>query len=132
MNRIAPRIVAVGMLIILAIGGVGHGLVRAQGDGTSYTSPTYGYQLSWDGSWSVVEESSEGGYDLIHVSNGVSDVYVEGYVGSKGDPGTCLDDNRAYLAGDADPETIGYIADEAGTPIAGVDQGVGFAIFDLS
>jgi predicted metalloprotease len=132
MNRLALRIAAIGWLILLPIGGAGHGLVRAQGGAPGYTSPSYGYQLSWDKSWSVVEQSSEGGYDLLQLSNGVSDVYVEGYVGSKGDPQTCLDDNRAYLAGDADPETITYVSDQAGTPVAGVDQGVGFAVFDLS
>jgi uncharacterized protein len=132
MTRGAWRMVAIGLLLVLPLSLGGPGRVRAQDEETAYTSPSYGYQLSWDNSWSVVEESSEGGYDLIHISNGVSDVYVEGYVGSKGDPATCLDDNRAYLAGNQDPEAITNVADEEGTPIASVDAGVGFAVFDLS
>jgi predicted metalloprotease len=132
MKGTAWRVVTIGLLCVFSLGGPGQARVWAQGDETSYTSPSYGYALSWDNSWSVVEESSEGGYDLIHLSNEVSDVYVEGYIGSKGDPNTCLDDNQAYLAGDQDPEVVTYVTDEEGTPIASVDQGVGFAIFDLS
>jgi predicted metalloprotease len=132
MDRVGWRVAAIGVLLILPLGGLEYRNARAQGDESSYTSPTYGYQLSWDESWSVVEEASEGGYDLIHLSNGVSDVYVEGYIGSKGDPQTCLDDNQAYLAGDQDPESVPYVTDQDGNPIASVEEGVGFAVFDLS
>src|SRR5690242_14121076 len=79
MNRGAVRVVAIAVLLVLPLGLGTSAHVRAQDQETSYTSPTYGYQLTWDDTWSVVEQSSEGGYDLLHLSNGVSDVYLEGY-----------------------------------------------------
>ncbi|MEA2528228.1 MAG: uncharacterized protein QOF73_5455 [Thermomicrobiales bacterium] len=124
------RAVLVGLICLLSTGGVDG--VRAQDEETGYTSPSYGYGLTWDDSWEVAEESSEGGYDMIHLSNGVSDVWVEGYIGARGDPATCLEENRGYLADDGDPESVPYATDDEGTPIAGVENGVGFAVFDLT
>ncbi|MEA2594808.1 MAG: hypothetical protein QOF01_1277, partial [Thermomicrobiales bacterium] len=130
MKHCVWRAVLVGLICLLSTGGVNG--VRAQDEKTGYTSPSYGYELTWDDSWEVAEESSEGGYDMIHLSNGVSDVWVEGYIGARGDPATCLEENRGYLADDGDPESVPYATDDEGTPIAGVENGVGFAVFDLT
>ena len=45
--------------------------------GNAYTSPTFGYQLTWDPSWSVVTQSSQNGFDVLRLSNGVvtADLY---------------------------------------------------------
>jgi hypothetical protein len=45
--------------------------------GNTYTSPTFGYQLTWDPSWSVVTESSQNQFDVLRITNGVvtTDLY---------------------------------------------------------
>jgi len=45
--------------------------------GSTYTSPTFGYQISWDPTWSVVTDSSQNGFDVLRLSNGavVTDLY---------------------------------------------------------
>jgi hypothetical protein len=46
--------------------------------GTAYQSPSYGYQLAWDSEWSVASCASGGRYDLLVLTNGVSDLVFEG------------------------------------------------------
>lgn len=45
--------------------------------GNSYTSPTFGYQLTWDQTWSVVTQSSQNGFDVLRLTNGTvtTDLY---------------------------------------------------------
>lgn len=45
--------------------------------GNTYTSPTFGYQLTWDPTWSVAQESSQNQFDVLRISNGVvtTDLY---------------------------------------------------------
>jgi predicted metalloprotease len=64
----------------------------------SYTSPTYGYVVSWGAEWTLEEESSEGGYDFLHLSSERSDLYLEGFIDYGGDLQTCLDEEGARLA----------------------------------
>jgi hypothetical protein len=124
------RVLTLCVFILLPLAGVA--AVRAQDGTAAYTSPSYGYELTWDDTWQVVEESSSGGYDLLHLTNGVSDVYIEGYVGDDGDPATCLDGSQALLAGDADPDAVPIMTADDGTEMAGQEDGVAYAIFDLS
>ena len=42
---------------------------RAEVVGNTYTSPQYGYSLTWDESWVVVQDSSEE-VDVIQLANG--------------------------------------------------------------
>ena len=45
--------------------------------GNTYTSPTFGYQLTWDPTWSVVTDSSQNQFDVLRITNGVvtTDLY---------------------------------------------------------
>jgi hypothetical protein len=38
--------------------------------GSTYTSPSYGYTLTWDETWTVDQESTEGGQDFLGLTNG--------------------------------------------------------------
>lgn len=63
--------------------------IAAQGG--SYTSPIYGYSVSWDeASWQVEGDISENGYDGLQLGTPRSTLYLEGYVGFDGDAGACL------------------------------------------
>jgi hypothetical protein len=53
--------------------------VTSQALGGSYTSPTYGYSIRWDDTWSVVEESSADGTDTLELTTGLSNVNLTGY-----------------------------------------------------
>jgi hypothetical protein len=48
---------------------------RAQGNvnGTVYTSPTFDYQLQWSAPWFFIEETSDGGADMLVLYDGESD-----------------------------------------------------------
>ena len=38
----------------------------------TYTSPTFGYQLTWDASWSPVDSTSADSFDVFRISNGTT------------------------------------------------------------
>jgi hypothetical protein len=61
--------------------------------GTSYTSPTYGFSLTWDPAWTVVRATAEGGVDHLTLqsdSSIVSLTTLVGAVGGNGDAAQCL------------------------------------------
>jgi predicted metalloprotease len=98
--------------------------------GNSYTSPEFGYTFSWDESfWSGGDETSEDGYDSVHLESETSDLYVEGLYFYRGDPGDCIDGERTSIAQDDGLDALDPLVDDNGTPIAGSDQGETFGFF---
>jgi hypothetical protein len=62
-------------------------------DGNAYTSPTFGYTLTWDDSiWTVENELLLDGYDGLQLGTEISIFYLEGYEGFAGDAEECLAD----------------------------------------
>ncbi len=62
-------------------------------DGNAYTSPIYGYELTWDEDiWTVEDESSEDDIDALTLSSDILTLNVTGSNNGDGDPETCLDD----------------------------------------
>jgi WD40 repeat protein len=60
--------------------------------GSTFTSASYGYSVTWDNSvWWVAYEYSANGYDHLRLRNGASNVDLKAYVGFGGDPAACLD-----------------------------------------
>lgn len=47
--------------------------------GNTYTSPSFGYSLEWDGSWTVGDEKVEDTYNLLQLTDEGSIFYIEGY-----------------------------------------------------
>src|SRR4051812_48641093 len=95
MSRLA-RIVMALMLLTGMIVGLSGGSVAAQDNQTgqrggddstpttddnesgtagSYTSPTYGYSISYDESWTLASEDSQGGYDTVELDSDGSIFY---------------------------------------------------------
>ncbi len=67
-------------------------------DGNAYTSPTYGYELTWDEDvWTVEDESSEDDVDALSLSSDILTLNVTGSNNGDGDPETCLDDSLDVL-----------------------------------
>src|SRR4029078_5884233 len=68
-------------------------------DGSTYTSPTFGYTLSWDDSlWGVTDAYSEDGYDLLTLETDTAALYIESLYFCQGDPADCLSGERVALA----------------------------------
>ena len=40
-------------------------------DGNTYTSPTFGYAITWDDPWFATDEGSENGLDYVYLMNGI-------------------------------------------------------------
>ncbi len=82
--------------------------------GSTYTSPTWGYSLSWDpASWRVEGEVSEGGYDGLQLGTPRSTVYLEGYAMFGGDAEACL---RDAVVGVGQREGVGEVEALPGRP----------------
>ncbi|HET7093382.1 MAG TPA: hypothetical protein VFI22_07890 [Thermomicrobiales bacterium] len=68
--------------------------------GNSYTSPTFGYTLSWDpATWSVKDERLLEGYDGLELGTDRSNLFVEGMNQYSGDPAACIADARQQISG---------------------------------
>lgn len=90
----AVRVLFVLTLAGVLLGGIGSSAHAQEQDGvngSTYTSPVYGYSVSWDDqTWSVTETFSEGGYDLLHLVSESVDIYVEGDTGFASDLDECI------------------------------------------
>src|SRR4051812_21226215 len=47
--------------------------------GNSYTSPSFGYSISWSHDWTVADEKNDPAYNRLQLSSDVSTVYFEGF-----------------------------------------------------
>jgi predicted metalloprotease len=133
------RVRRIGLLVFLLIGLIAPGLdrVNAQGtetesgvSGNSYTSPTYGYSLTWDTPWEVSGELSEDGFDQLQLSNSVSSVYFEGYAYT-GDEAQCLADAIESLSTETGVSDYTQSQSESG-PLEGEDTFGTWAVYDLT
>ncbi len=76
-------------LLVAALLALGPGLRPAPSahardiSGNTYTSPHFGYSISWDNTWLVMSESSEE-FDRLELTNGISFVSLSGIPGFGG------------------------------------------------
>ena len=60
-------------------------------DGTTYTSPTFGYSLEWDeDDWSAADATSEDDVDTLVLVSNASTLTITGLEAFAGDPADCL------------------------------------------
>lgn len=95
--------------------------------GQSYLSPTYGYRLTWDESWSVVGESSDGIADSLQLTNGTSNVYLQASPYA-GDARTCIDDVIANMSAQPGFSEVELRETADGRPLIGGDERRRFAV----
>jgi plastocyanin len=99
--------------------------------GTTYTSPTFGYTMTYGAAWTVNEESSNNGTDQLVLTNGTSFVTVTGAEAYNGDPDTCVEGVVQQRLADPGVSNIKLATDERGQPIQGGTEATGaFAIYD--
>ncbi|CAN5651558.1 hypothetical protein BH09CHL1_BH09CHL1_14690 [soil metagenome] len=101
------------------------------GEGT-YVSPTYGYSISYDDSWTLDQDDTEGGYDLLKLDSDGSTFYLEGYPDYDGDPETCLDEQIELTEQDPSVDDFEIIEDENGDPIESRSADQAFALVQVS
>jgi hypothetical protein len=73
-------------------------------EGTTYTSPSFGFSVSWDGAvWTVPEDAeySEPGYDSLQLIAPTGPVWISGWQAYDGNAATCLAGEQTYYN---DPE----------------------------
>jgi uncharacterized protein len=135
------RVWKIGVLLFLMVGLLAPGMHKAsaqQGDnqtesnvsGNSYTSPTYGYSVSWDTTWEVSGETSEQGFDQLQLTNNVSTVYFEGY-DYTGDEAACLSAAIDSLGAEDGVSNFKQAQSDSG-PLEGSDTFGTWAVYDLT
>ncbi len=65
---------AAGLPTETPIAGVSTDLPGVDTATNTYTSPTFGYQLTWDPTWSAVTASSQDSFDVLRITNDISTV----------------------------------------------------------
>jgi hypothetical protein len=103
-------------------------------DGTTYTSPTFGYTLSWDETWEVLDafvanlddDDASNDEDVLTLSNGVSDVDIRGSQAT-GTPEECVASVEAEIERSGAESEVGVNAD--GTPIQESDSSFAYAVY---
>lgn len=136
-RRLLFRLVTIPVVAALLIGAwlsAPAALAAQQGgsgvEGNSYTSPTFGYSVSWNETWTVVDEQSQDGLDILGLSNDVSTVYFTAYPSGGEDEADCLASSADLLrqeAGITDFEQ----AVSGGEPLEGVADFGSWAVYDL-
>lgn len=101
-------------------------------DGNAYTSPTYGYSIEWDDEiWSVEDETSDAGYDLIFLQSDYSDLSLEGLYFYRGNPDDCLDGEQVGIAEEGDLDELALATDNDGNEITESGDGYAYGIYEL-
>jgi hypothetical protein len=99
--------------------------------GTTYTSPTYGYSITYGAAWTVSQETSTNDVDQLVLTNGTSFVTVTGTEAFGGDPDDCVQGIVDERLADPAVSNIVLATDERGQPIQGGTEATGaFAIYD--
>lgn len=105
MPKITRIVLAVAMVASI-MAGVVAAPVAAQVSGTIYTSPNYGYSVSWELPWYVTEmETDANGFDVLGLADSQSFVYFSGGQ-TAGDPAQVISRYADQLA--SDPSSSGF------------------------
>ena len=99
--------------------------------GNTYVSPTTGYGLSWDETWSVAAASSEAGGDRLELSNGASQVTFNTLTGPQaggGDPTRCQDTVGTTFLSPTDRDAVVATATD-GAPLRGGDASRAYVVY---
>lgn len=97
--------------------------------GTSYTSPTFGYSLTWDAAWSEAEASAESGFDTLDLSSDGASVSFWARTSADASPEPCLAERVASSRNLTGVRDFGPKRDASRQPIAGVDGSRAFAVY---
>lgn len=97
-------------------------------EGYSYTSPSFGYALTWPAVWEVEGESSADGDDVLHLATGGGTLAIVGTRDYGADAAACVDGFVAEVAAAEGIDALAPMDDGPSRPIAG-GVGVVFAVY---
>ena len=86
------------------------------GNAGEYTSPDYGYTLSFDDTWSIADQSEKDGNDYVNLTNGTSTVLIFGQAYT-GTAQACVESDIKFFQ----DTTNGYTFDSVATNTDGDD-----------
>ena len=108
--------------VMLLLGG-NAAAARMQLSGDEWTSPTYGFSVSWAGTdWepdanAMLTAVGPEKLDRLHLINGVSSLYVEGATRYEGSLPACVETEAALLAQEGGVTNIRTFEDKNGVPL---------------
>ncbi len=129
-----PLIALIAALLLLPSVAMG---LAAQVAGESWTSPTYGFSVSWAGTdWEVDPSSTltaagQERLDRIELRNGVSSLYFEGATRYQGDLSSCVAEEANLLAQGSGISEISPYRDSDGAPFVADGPNSSAAAFSL-
>ena len=104
---------------------------QAPAPSTTYTSPAFGYMISYGPTWQESENVSSNGRDRFVLYNGTSYITFTGEEAFGGDPQSCVDAFVKELTADPNVSNLRLAVDESGEPLQGGTEATGaFAIYD--
>jgi hypothetical protein len=130
-----PLLSIVVSLFLLASAAPG---ITAQIEGETWTSPTYGFSVSWAGTdWEPDPEGTLTAVgperlDRLHLLNGVSSLYFEGATRYEGDLGSCVAEEANLLAQETGVSEIRPYRDEDGVVLVADGPNSSAAAFSLT
>jgi hypothetical protein len=131
-RTLSALVVAVLLLASAAAG------ILAQVEGESWTSPTYGFRISWAGTeWQpdpagTLTAVGPERLDRIHLLNGVSSLYFEGATRYQGDLTACVAEEANLLAQETGVSEIRPYRDEEGVQLIADGPNSSAAAFTLT
>ena len=81
-SRVGTTFAIALMIVMRMVTGTGVASAQTSETGVSgneYTSPSFGYSINWDSSWSVADEKVSDDYNMLQLSDDGSIFYIEGY-----------------------------------------------------
>jgi hypothetical protein len=77
--------------------------VRAEVTGTTYTSPHFGYSVTWQTPWYVTEDDTDNnGFDILGLADDQSVVYLSGGKSGASDPSQVIDEYAEQIRSSSD------------------------------
>lgn len=118
---LALRTILIATVMLLLGGNVAAARLQLSGD--EWTSPTYGFSISWAGTeWepdanAMLTAVGPEKLDRLHLINGVSSLYVEGATRYEGSLPACVETEAALLAQEGGVSNVRTFEDENGVPL---------------
>jgi len=107
-------------------------------DGTTYTSPNFGYSFEWDDrDWTVSPEDevsqTDPVLDALYLEAETGNLSIYGFDGYDGDPATCLQGESDYYENDSAGVSDWEMAENAdGDPLTKEDDDFAWGVFNLT
>jgi hypothetical protein len=133
---LALRTILVAAVMLLLGGNVAAARMQLSGD--EWTSPTYGFSVSWAGTdWqpdanAMLTAVGPEKLDRLHLINGVSSLYVEGATRYEGSLPACVETEAALLAQEGGVSNIRPFEDEEGAALVADGPNVSSRAFQLT